>query len=111
MSWFNCPMLKFKTIMKGETFEEYSKKMINDVGKLQDIIEEKTGYIPTTFTYPFGFVCVECNEVLHEMGFLATLSCYEGVNTLTGSEEELFELKRFNRPSGISQKKLFDKFN
>ena len=99
------------SIMKGETFDEYSKNMINDVGRLQNTIEEKTGYVPTTFTYPFGFICVECNEILHEMGFLATLSCYEGVNYLTGNEEELFELKRFNRASGISQKKLFDKFS
>ncbi len=99
------------SIMKGETYEEYSKEMVNDVGKLQDAIEEKTGYRPTTFTYPYGFVCIECNEILQKMGFVATLSCYEGVNILTGKKDELFELKRFNRPSGISQKKFFEKFN
>lgn len=99
------------SIMKDETYEEYSREMINDVGKLQKVIEEKTGYRPTTFTYPYGFVCIECNEILQEMGFLATLSCYEGVNILTGDKDELFELKRFNRPSGISQKKFFEKFN
>lgn len=99
------------SIMKGETYEEYSKEMVNDVGKLQDSIEEKTGYRPTTFTYPYGFVCIECNEILQKMGFVATLSCYEGVNILTGKKDELFELKRFNRPSGVSQKKFFEKFN
>lgn len=98
-------------IMKGEDYNDYSKKMVNDIGKLQKVIEEKTGYRPTTFTYPYGFICVECNKILREMGFLATLSCYEGVNILTGKEDELYELKRFNRPSGISQKKFFDKFN
>lgn len=99
------------SIMKGETYEEYSREMINDVGKLQNVIEEKTGYKPTTFTYPYGFVCIECNEILQKMGFMATLSCYEGVNILTGKKDELFELKRFNRPSGVSQKKFFEKFN
>lgn len=97
-------------IMKGESYEKYTKEMTNDIGKLQNIIEEKTGYRPTTFTYPFGFVCKESNDVLKKMGFIATLSCYEGVNILSGKEEELFELKRFNRPSGISQKKFFEKF-
>ncbi len=97
-------------IMKGESYEKYSEEMINDIGKLQNIIEEKTGYRPTTFTYPFGFVCKEGNDVLRKMGFIATLSCYEGVNISSGKEEELFELKRFNRPSGISQKKFFEKF-
>lgn len=98
-------------IIKGESYDEYSKNLVNDVGRLQDVIEEKTGYRPTTFTYPYGFVCIECNEILQKMGFMATLSCYEGVNILTGKKEELFELKRFNRPSGISQKKFFNKFD
>ncbi len=97
-------------IMKGEDYKEYTKQMENDVGKLQEIIEEKTGYRPTTFTYPYGFVCVECNKILKELGFKATLSCYEGINVLTGKESELFELKRFNRPSGIDSKKFFSKF-
>jgi len=98
-------------IMKGEGYDDYSKKMINDIGRLQEVIEGKTGYRPTTFTYPYGFICVECNKILKDMGFLATLSCYEGVNILTGKEDELYELKRFNRPSGINREKFFNKFN
>jgi peptidoglycan/xylan/chitin deacetylase (PgdA/CDA1 family) len=99
------------SIKKGETYDEYSEKLIADIGKLQDLIEENTGYRPTTFAYPFGFTCDECDEVLDEMGFLASLSCYEGVNIISGKKEELYELKRYNRPSGIEQKRLFCKFN
>jgi len=99
------------TIMKGESYDDYSLKIISDVGKLQLLILEKTGYKPTTFTYPYGFVCKECDEVLKDMGFLASLSCFEGVNILTGDEEELFELKRFNRASEADRIEFFKRFD
>lgn len=98
------------SIKKGETFDQYSKQMINDIGKMQNMMEEKTGYRPTTFTYPYGFICKECNSILKDLGFVASLSCYEGVNVLTGESSELFELKRFNRASGINRVKFFKKF-
>jgi peptidoglycan/xylan/chitin deacetylase (PgdA/CDA1 family) len=98
------------TIKKGETYDEYTKEMLNDVGKLQNLIEEKTGYRPTAFTYPFGFVCDECDQTLKDMGFFASLSCFKGVNILSGSKEELFELKRFNRPSGVNIAEFFKQF-
>jgi len=44
------------------------------------------------------------------MGFLATLTCNEGVNILTGDKEELYNLKRYNRPYNIDREKFFSKF-
>ena len=96
--------------MKGESYEEYEKALKEDVEKLQILMEEKTGYKPTTFTYPYGFISKESNAILTDMGFLATLSCYTGVNVLSGSKDELYELKRFNRPKGINQEKFFKQF-
>lgn len=96
--------------MKNESYEEYQKALQNDVGKMQILVEEKTGYIPTAFTYPYGFISKESNEILTDMGFLATLSCYTGVNFLSGNKDELYELKRFNRPKGINQEQFFRQF-
>ncbi len=97
-------------IIKGESYDEYKMKLLNDIGYLQRLIKEKTGYAPKAFTYPFGVTCKECNEILEDMGFTTTLSCYSGVNLLSGNKKELYELKRFNRPSGINRKKFFSQF-
>lgn len=99
------------TIKKGESYEKYKKVLEEDLRKLQDTIAYHTGYTPQTFTYPFGFTCKECNKILKELGFKASLSCYEGVNILTKNKEDLFELKRLNRESGINTQVFFEKIN
>ena len=40
--------------------------------------------------------------ILKEMGFQCTLGCEEGVNTVTRDPDCLYQMKRFNRPAGIS---------
>nr|WP_312576706.1 polysaccharide deacetylase family protein [Sedimentibacter sp.] len=95
---------------KGESYEEYKKALNDDVGKMQILVEEKTGYKPVAFTYPFGFISKESNQILIDMGFLSSLSCYTGVNLLTGNKDELYELKRFNRANDINQEKFFKEF-
>lgn len=94
-------------IIKDESFDEYKTRIVDDIGHLQLLMEEKTSYTPKAFIYPFGITCKECDEVLKEMGFTATLTCYSGVNLLSGNTEELYGLKRFNRPSGINRTKFF----
>lgn len=59
----------------------------------------------------YGFTCVECNAILRDMGFLVTLTCDIGVNYLYGNPEELYELKRINRPSGINREQFFSQFD
>ncbi len=98
-------------INKGESYEKYKEAILKDVGNLQVLISEKTGYLPKAFTYPYGFTCVECNAVLRDMGFLVTLTCDIGVNYLYGNPEELYELKRINRPSGINREQFFSQFD
>lgn len=95
------------TILEGESYDHYRRVIVNDIGYLQLLINGKTGYTPRAFTYPFGFICRECREILREMGFLASLSSNYGVNTLTGNEDDLYELKRINRPTGINRAEFF----
>ncbi len=96
--------------IKGESLDNYRKALNNDILNLQSLFEKNTGYIPTTFTYPFGTVSKDAEPILKDMGFLATLTCNEGVNILTGDKEELYNLKRYNRPYNIDREKFFSKF-
>lgn len=95
------------TKLKKESLEDYRKALNNDILHMQDLIESKTGYKPLAFTYPFGSVCKDAEPILRDMGFLALLTCNEGVNMLSGDKEELFSLKRYNRPYGIDRVKFF----
>jgi len=99
------------SIIKGESYDKYKNKIIEDVGYLQSQINEKTGYTPKAFTYPYGIICEECDEILEELGFIATLSCYSGVNLLSKNQKELYKLKRYNRPSGINRVNFFKQFD
>ena len=97
-------------ILEGEPYDKYKVEILEDIGYFQLLIQEKTGYTPTAFTYPYGYVCDEVNGILEEIGFVSTFSCKEGVNLLSGNKDELYELKRFNRPSGINRERFFRKF-
>jgi peptidoglycan/xylan/chitin deacetylase (PgdA/CDA1 family) len=93
----------------GETFETYTNIFTSDTMKLQNEFKENTGYLPNTYTYPFGAVSKGTTNILKEMGFKASLSCTSGVNIITKDKDCLFLLKRNNRPSFISSEKFFEK--
>lgn len=86
----------------GENVEAYEEMFMQDALKNQNLIKKATGKQPVCYTYPFGFISKETVPVLCEMGYSITLSCTEGVNYLSGEPDELFGLKRFNRPHGKS---------
>lgn len=93
--------------INGESNEAYLANITADIAKLQDEVHEHLGYYPSTFTYPFGFINEESRTVVRELGFQASLSCYEHVNWITQDPECLFELGRYNRASGKSSAKFF----
>jgi len=99
---------------KGESMEAYQKRLKADLSKFQEMLTNKIGRTPTTFTYPLGVISKGSEEVLKDLNFQASLSCSEGINTIaTGEPDGLFQLKRNIRRSGqpISSilKKLEDK--
>ncbi len=89
----------------GETEEAYRKILTDDVMKLQKKIEENLGFLPNTFTYPFGSFTKETKEIIRALGFQATLSCENGISKITSSPNSLFMLKRFLRTerAGVAQ--------
>lgn len=96
-------------ILPGESDAQYKEAISDDVIRLQTKLFDLTGRFPTLFTYPFGYISRQSDDVLRDLGFKATLACGEGINKITGGEEELYRLKRYNRPHNINNNAFFDR--
>lgn len=97
-------------IKSGEKVGSYKAMLIADLTKTQDLLEKYTGTPAKTFAYPFGARCSQSEEVLRSMGFQVVLTCAEKVNHITNqSNDWLYDLGRFNRPSGQTSEQFFQK--
>ncbi len=94
-----------------ESEEAYREILWNDLSKNQEYLQATTGVLPTTFTYPFGYVSQESLELVRQMGFRASLSCSEGMNRIQRNPDCLYLLKRFNRPYSCSSQAFFEQHN
>lgn len=94
--------------VSGESTHEYSAFLNYDLGKMQSLMEEKTGYKPTAFTYPYGCYSKESKDILKSMGFSAAFVCEERINYIdTENTDWLYRIGRYNRPHGISSAEFF----
>lgn len=94
-----------------ESGEAYSIRLTSDLNTLQNRMKEMIGIEASALTYPFGSTSSSSDNIIKSIGFKASLSCNERVNTLkTGQPDCLFSLGRFNRPHGISTAKFFSRF-
>ena len=92
----------------GEKETDYRSLLIEDTGRAQRLFIEAGVPTPNCYAYPFGAYSEESEQILRELGFFCTLSCNEGINTITRDPDSLFLLKRYNRPSGISSGRFFE---
>lgn len=98
--------------VSGESVHEYSAFLNLDLGKMQTLMEEKTGYKPSAFTYPYGCYSKESKDILKSMGFRAALVCEERVNYIDAENNDwLYRIGRFNRPHGVSTAEFFARMN
>ncbi|MBQ6892611.1 MAG: polysaccharide deacetylase family protein, partial [Clostridia bacterium] len=86
----------------GESEENYDKALSADLTVLQNSLTENSDLTPIVFTYPFGFVSEESLPIIKKLGFLAALTCYERINYIDGTRDQLYRLGRFNRTPDIS---------
>lgn len=94
----------------GENKDAYQAMLKQDLEQLQQRFFQETGTLPRAFTYPFGQISPEAEPVIRELGFLAAFTCNEGRNVLSpGDKEQLYQLKRYLRPSGIDSASYFQK--
>lgn len=94
---------------KGESSWHYDNLLKEDFELSQQLYWENLGIRPACFTYPFGSVNDELLEHVRDFGFLASLGAYEKINYLTGDPEELYDLRRFNRPHNFDISRILDK--
>ncbi len=94
---------------QGEDRAQYAALLQADTQHVQDLLQEAAIPTPQCYTYPFGSLSAESEELLREMGFVCTLGCQNGINYITRDAECLFQMKRFNRPSGIATQAFMHK--
>lgn len=84
---------------KGESESAYARAFCDDTERMQQLLS-RHGIEATTYTYPYGAISDGSGAFLREMGFAASLSCYERISVLVrGEPASLFCLGRFNRPA------------
>lgn len=88
--------------LHGEKFEEYKKALTDDIGKEQRELLKITGKLPKAMFYPFGECCEDTLKICKSLGFKATFTCEEKINTVTPYRaESLYNLGRFNRSGTV----------
>lgn len=93
--------------IKGESIEDYSTVLSDDLQNLQQKVEEMIGKKPTTYTYPYGKYNNNTDVILEENGFQCSLSVKFGVNLLSKDRpDKLFGMKRICRAHGEGIGKL-----
>ncbi|MBQ5823708.1 MAG: polysaccharide deacetylase family protein [Clostridia bacterium] len=98
--------------VSGESVHEYSAFLNLDLGKMQTLMEENTGYKPCAFTYPYGCYSKESKDILKSMGFKAALVCEERINYIdTENTDWIYRIGRFNRPHGVGAAEFFSRMN
>lgn len=93
----------------GENLVTYTDMLAGDLGKVQEKCREYLDWTPTCYVYPFGHISSDALPILKNMGFSAALTCEEKLNYITGDPEQLYHLKRFNRPHGKSAQQILEK--
>lgn len=86
----------------NESEDEYYSLFLRDTLNLQDVLQQKCGYTPQFYTYPFGLYCEQSEKYLKQIGFKATLTCEEKNNYITKEPSCLYLLGRYNRRNNMS---------
>lgn len=95
-------------IKYGEDKTLYKTMLFDDVILMQNKCKDNIGTEPVAFTFPFGFVCKEADEVIKQIGFKASYGCEEGINNITKNKESLFRLKRYIRTNENSIEQILE---
>ena len=92
----------------GESPSDYENALIDDLSRMQELLKNLSGVNATAVAYPYGSYSKETLSIVKELGFKASFVCEERVDRVSPSDKDsLFNLGRFNRPSGKSSEEFF----
>ncbi len=92
----------------GESPVDYENALKDDLSRMQTLLKNLSGVDATAVVYPYGSYSKETLSVVKKLGFKASFVCEERVDRVSPSDKEsLFNLGRFNRPSGKSSEEFF----
>ncbi len=94
----------------GESPIDYENALTSDLMRMQQLLESRSKIKATAVTYPYGSYSGQTLDIVKKLGFRASLVCEERVNRITRSDSDcLFNLGRYNRPSGMGTQEFFEK--
>ena len=92
----------------GEELVAYRARLYTDLSRMQNRFCEELGFVPSTFTYPFGCAPADSAVVLEELGFQASLGT-EGLTFYVTRDAECLErIPRYNRTSAKSARSILE---
>jgi peptidoglycan/xylan/chitin deacetylase (PgdA/CDA1 family) len=94
----------------GEDYSNYKTKLAEDLTRFRDKCAAENVHLVNAIAFPYGVYCDDTISIIKELGFEAAFTCTERINYLKRDPDELFELRRFNRPHGISSERFFSKW-
>lgn len=93
----------------SESVEAYRSALTEDIGTLQDKIQQTTGIRPVFFAYPYGFYSEESFEPLISLGIHIAFTCQESWNLIPQHSNSFVLLNRFNRSGNVATEKFFQR--
>ena len=95
---------------RGENAESYRERLLADLRRFAEVLHKNTGLTPNSLAYPLGLISESSDGIIKEAGYMASLSCEEGVNVIVvGDFDCLYSLNRFLRPPNKTGEKFFGK--
>lgn len=93
----------------GEDETAYRTIFMEDTERAQQLFRTIGISKPLCYTYPYGARNEETDALVHECGFVASLSCEEGISCITRDAESLKNIRRYNRDGRISSEQFWQK--
>jgi len=98
--------------LRSESKEEYRTRLLTDLLKFSEVLLENIGTVPNSLAYPLGAISDTSDEIIREVGYLASLSCEQKTNIIhVGDTDSLFSLNRYLRPPHKSSTDFFAQLN
>lgn len=96
--------------MNGESEAQYKAALREDLEKMQLSLKKNSSVTATAAVYPYGLYSKPTLEVVKELGFRCSMVCEERINRIQpGNAQSLYNLGRFNRPSGKTTESFFSR--